>query len=140
MFLPPLLYLALLADGIGFVLRWILFTIVFFIAGRIVSGVNTTFTDAVVVAFIGSVVSSFVHLIFHTFLLLSGLSASLFWLPDLGSALITIAVYIPLFVKFFDTRIFGAIAIGMMCVVFYIIIGIFTTLIDITLQLLFTPP
>lgn len=115
---------AMVAFAIGFLIKWIFLTIVFYIAGRAVTGINTTGSDALIVAFIGALVSEVIHFGFEWFITTYGLAALYWWLPAVGSALITFFVYIPLFMKFFDTSIGGAIAIGLICLILYIIIGI----------------
>lgn len=115
----------LIGFAIGFLIKWIFLTLVFYAAGRIVSGVNAKFTDALLVAFIGSILSAilnigFEYLIYVVMPTLGGY----WWLPAVGSALITLIAYIPLFMHFFDTGLGGALLIGILCVIFYIIIGI----------------
>jgi hypothetical protein len=113
----------LIGTAISFLIKWILLTLVFYAAGRIVSGVNAKFTDALLVALIGSIVSEILHFGFNYALTALGIG-----LPDLlaviASALITLIVYIPLFMHFFDTGVGGALLIGLLCVIFYVIIGI----------------
>lgn len=110
---------------IGFLIKWIFLTLVFYAAGRLVSGVNAKFTDALFVALIGSIVSEVLHFGFEYLIYVAMPSlGSLWWLPAVGSALITLIVYIPLFMHFFDTGLGGALLIGIVCVVFYIIIGV----------------
>lgn len=113
----------LVAIAISFLIKWILLTLVFYAAGRIVSGVNAKFTDALLVALIGSIVSELLHFGFNYALSVLGIA-----LPELfaiiASALITLIVYIPLFMHFFDVGFGGALLIGLLCVIFYVIIGV----------------
>jgi len=114
----------MVAFAIGFLIKWIFLTIVFYIAGRAVTGINTKGSDALIVAFIGALISEILHYAFSWFIITYGLDILFWWLPAVGSALITFIVYIPLFMKFFDAGLGGAIAIGLLCLILYIIIGI----------------
>jgi len=115
----------LIGFAISFLIKWVFLTLVFYAAGRIVSGVNAKFTDALLVAFIGALVSEILHFGFQylIYVVMPSLSG-FFWLPPVGSALITLIVYIPLFMHFFDTGLGGALLIGLLCVFFYILIGV----------------
>jgi hypothetical protein len=130
-----LLTLEIVLFVIGFLLRWIFLTIVFYAAGRLVSGVNAKFTDALLVALIGSIISEVLHEGFRYVLVLFGIG-----LPDLiagiASALITVIVYIPLFMHFFDTSLGGALLIGLICVIFYVLIAFLTAFLVVFLGFL----
>jgi hypothetical protein len=120
---------------ISFLIKWIFLTIVFYAAGRIVSGVNAKFTDAVLVALIGSIVSEILHWAFNYVLGLLGIGLP--WLfAAVASAIITMLVYIPLFMHFFDTSLGGAILIGLLCLIFYVIIGFVTAFLVVFLAFL----
>jgi hypothetical protein len=114
-------------EAVYFVVKWVLLTIVFYITGRIVSGVNTTFTDAVVVAFIGSLLSAILHWGFDYIFPLLGLpfpNPTIELIAIVCSALITVIVYLPLFMHFMDVGFGGAVAIGILCLVIYVLIQI----------------
>ncbi len=116
---------------ISFFVKWVILTIVFYITGRIVSGVNAKFSDAIIVAFIGSLTSFVLHevlgYIFDFVVPTLGLpySIQLLDLLELAIAgLITLVVYLPLFMHFFDVGFGGAVAIGILCLVIYVLIEI----------------
>jgi hypothetical protein len=114
-------------EAIAFFIKWVLLTIVFYITGRIVSGVNAKFTDALIVAFIGSLLSAILHWGFDYIFPILGLpfaASTLELIAIVGAALITVIVYLPLFMHFFDVGFGGAVAIGILCMVFYVLIQI----------------
>ncbi|MFX1562374.1 MAG: hypothetical protein ACFFDP_03605 [Promethearchaeota archaeon] len=124
MMIALILTAELLSTIISFILKSIFLSFVFFFAGRIVTGENTTYSKALLVAIIGSFISEALHWAFRWQLDIIGLDPNLLWLADVGSALITIIVYIPFFMKFFNAGFWGALAIGMFCVILYLIIGV----------------
>lgn len=129
--IEPILTAELISTIIGFFLKWILLSVVFYIAGRIVTGENTTYSKALLVAIIGSIISEMLHWVFRQQLSIIGLDPTLLWLANIVSALITILAYIPCFMKFFKAGIWGAIAIGMFCVIMYILIDVFGDILGI---------
>jgi hypothetical protein len=115
--------------AIVFVVIWLVITLVFFAAGRVVSGINTTFTDAMIVALLGAICSTVLNAIFlileptiASFLTGLGLGAYAPYIGIVISALITICVYIPLIMKYFDTGFWGAVAVGLLVIIFQIIL------------------
>lgn len=134
--LEPIITPELISTIISFFLKWILLSIAFYIAGRIVTGENTTYSKALLVAIIGSIISEILHWAFRWQLDIIGLDPNLLWLADVGSALITIIVYIPFFMKFFNAGFWGALAIGMFCVILYLIIGVINEILNRFLLLL----
>jgi hypothetical protein len=114
-------------QAVYFLVKWVLLTIVFYITGRIVSGVNAKFSDAVIVAFVGSVLSAILHWGFDFVFPSLGLpfaSSTIELIAIVCSALITVIVYLPLFMHFFDVGFGGAVAIGILCLVIYVLIQI----------------
>ena len=130
MFLPGLIgFLIFLA--IILLVVWLVITIVFYAAGRVVSGINTTFTDAMIVSLLGAICNTVLTAIFEYVFAMPSVVAALAatplgpYLGYLGiiiSALITICIYIPLIMKFFDTGFWGAVAVGLLVIIFQIIV------------------
>ena len=111
---------------------WLVISVVFFAAGRVVSGINTTFTDAMIVALLGAICNTILTAIFDfifnlpdvvTALTGMGLGPYLGYLGIIISSLITLCVYIPLIMKFFDTGFWGAIAVGLLVIIFQIVLA-----------------
>ena len=130
MFLPGLIgFLIFLA--IILLVVWLVITLVFFMAGRVVSGINTTFTDAMIVSLLGAICNTVLTAIFEYVFAMPAVLAVLLATPVgpyvsyLGiiiSALITICIYVPLIMKFFDTGFWGAVAVGLLVIIFQIIL------------------
>ncbi len=118
-----LLYLIVIAI-MALIMLWITLALVFFIAGRIVSGMNTTFKDALIVAFLGALVTTILQnaldYVFATFGPFTPYDSILSFAI---AGLITLIVWIPLIMKFFDVGLGGAILVGLLAIVFTIIIG-----------------
>lgn len=140
-----LLYLATLAI-IALVILWLSTAFVFWIAGRIVSGMNTTFKDALIVAFVGALVNTVLQSVFEwlwSFIPLGPLSPYETLITFGLTAFITLLVYIPLIMKFFDVGLGGAILVGILVIIFGIIIGIATAIllviIGVVLALILIP-
>jgi hypothetical protein len=117
----------LLIIAIVFILGWFITAFTFWLAGRAVSGIKATFSDALIVSFVGNIVSSLFYLGFETFLLPTFL---IYFTPILAetvailvSAIISILVYIPLIMRFFDTGLGGAILIGILIIFIWIFIA-----------------
>ncbi|MFX1474730.1 MAG: hypothetical protein ACFFCO_04525 [Promethearchaeota archaeon] len=126
--ITPIGFLILLAAV--FLVTWLVISLLFFAAGRIVSGINTTFTDAMIVALVGAICYTVLTAIFQYLepsLVLFFTDLGLAWfVPYLGftiSSLITLCVYIPLIMKFFDTGFWGAVAVGLLVIIFQIILA-----------------
>ncbi len=130
MFLPGLIgFLIFLA--IILLVVWLAITLLFFMAGRVVSGINTTFTDAMIVSLLGAICNTVLTAIFQYIFAMPTVQAALLatpvgpYLGYLGiiiSALITLCIYIPLIMKFFDTGFWGAVAVGLLVIIFQIIL------------------
>ncbi|MFX1562373.1 MAG: hypothetical protein ACFFDP_03600 [Promethearchaeota archaeon] len=114
---------------IVFIISWLIISFVFYLAGRAVSGKNTTFTDAMIVSLLGNIVSSVLSVAFLLFVypaLLPFLGALSALLVLVGvPALITLIVYIWLIMKFFDTGFWGAVAVGLLVIIIWIVIYVF---------------
>ncbi|MFX1476482.1 MAG: hypothetical protein ACFFCO_13575 [Promethearchaeota archaeon] len=88
---------------------------------------NAKFTDAVIVAFVGSLLSAILHWGFNVGFPMLGLPfapETIDLIALVGAALITIIVYLPLFMHFMDVGIGGAVAMGILCLIIYILIEI----------------
>ncbi len=117
--------------AIVFLVVWLVATLVFYAAGRVVSGINTTFTDAMIVSLLGAICNAVLTAIFNYIfatptvqgiLAAAGLSAYAYVLSVAISSLITICIYIPLIMKFFDTGFWGAVAVGLLVIIFQIVL------------------
>lgn len=116
-----------MGEIIFFLVKWVILTIVFYITGRIVAGLNAKFSDAVIVAFVGSLLSAILHAGFEIGLPMLGLPfahETINLIALIGAALITVIVYLPLFMHFFDVGFGGAVAIGILCLIIYVLIEI----------------
>jgi hypothetical protein len=134
-----LLYLIVVAI-MALIMLWITIALVFFIAGRIVSGMNTTFRDALVVAFVGALVTTILQTLLDWVFTTFGPFTP--WDTLLSFALagfITLIVYIPLIMKFFDVGIGGAILVGLLAIVFTIIIGFIMIILIAVLAIVLLP-
>jgi hypothetical protein len=117
--------LGLIILGLSFLVIWLVTSLVLWIAGRVVSGENAKFTDALLITLIGGILNFILLWLFQTFIQP--------WLLPLGTLgviliisipwLIVLIVYIWLIMKFFDTGILGAIAVGLIVIIISIIIG-----------------
>ncbi|MFX0077796.1 MAG: hypothetical protein ACFE8O_01010 [Candidatus Hermodarchaeota archaeon] len=112
--------------GLSFLVIWLVTSFVFWIASRIIWGKNAQATDALLITLIGNIINFillyFVQYFFEQHLLPLALIGviiiiSIPWL-------IVLVSYIFLIMKFFDTELLGAIAVGVLVVVISIIIGV----------------
>jgi len=138
-----LLYLAVVII-ISLIILWLGLAIALFIAGRIVSGVNTTFGEALLVALIGAILNSILHAIFDYFVM------PLVVLPPpfdtytsiisfILSSVITLIVYLPLFKRFFDVSWGGALVVGIIAFIFMIIMGIISAILIVVMAIVLIP-
>ena len=143
----PILYLAVTVV-IALIILWIGLAIALFIAGRIVSGVNTTFGEALLVALLGAIINSILHSIFEwafTFITLPApLAPYASIISFVISSFITLIVYLPLFKRFFDVSWGGALIVGIIAFIFMIIMGIISAILIVIaafalLPILFLP-
>jgi hypothetical protein len=138
-----LLYIAVTAV-IALIILWLGLAIAFFIAGRIVSGVNTTFGEALLVAFLGAIINTILHAIFeYVFIYIIVLPAPLApYASIIGfviSSFITLIVYLPLFKRFFDVSWGGALIVGIIAFIFMIVMGIISAILIVILAILLLP-
>lgn len=136
MFLVELATMAIL-----FVIGWLIIAFVFWIAGRIVSGMNATFRDALIVSLVGNIISAILEFLFDWFV-----EPLLTTIPFGGllsliiPAIIVLFVYVWLIMKFFDTGILGAIAVGLLVIIIWIglaiVLGMLVVAIFVILGLL----
>jgi hypothetical protein len=126
--ITPLGFLILVAAIL--IVVWLVISLVFYAAGRVVSGINTTFTDAMIVALVGAICYAVLTAIFQIMeptlvTMLTGLGMGWFapYLGFVASSLITLCVYIPLIMKFFDTGFWGAVAVGLLVIIFQIVLA-----------------
>ncbi len=112
--------------GLSFLVIWLVTSFILWIIGRIAWGKTAQLTDALQITLIGNIINFillyFVQYFIESLLLPLGLVGviliiSIPWL-------IVLVVYIWLIMKFFDTEILGAIAVGLLVVVISIIIGV----------------
>ncbi|MFX1510465.1 MAG: hypothetical protein ACFFBR_09190 [Promethearchaeota archaeon] len=120
MLIPELIF-----AGISFLIIWIFGSIILWLAGKVVSGYNAKFTDALWISLIGAIIQTLLGLAM-TFFVIPLLPAGLLGLI-LGTVvplIIVLIVYIWLIMHFFDTGFLGALAVGILYFIFMIIIGI----------------
>ncbi|MFX0168881.1 MAG: hypothetical protein ACFE89_05910 [Candidatus Hodarchaeota archaeon] len=134
-----LLYLAVTVI-IAIIILWLGLAIAFFIAGRLVSGVNTTFGEALLVALLGAIINSVLQAIFSfvfTMYFPSVPYADI--LSFVISSFITLIVYLPLFKRFFDVSWGGAIIVGIIAFIFMIIMGIISAILIVVAAIVLIP-
>lgn len=106
---------------------WLVNAFIFYAAGRAVSGTSTAFSDALIVALFGAIVNGALQWAFQWILVPMiphvPLAPYLGGAAVIGAALITLIVYIPLIMKFFDIRFGRTILIGLLASVFNIFIS-----------------
>lgn len=116
----------LITLGLIFLFVWLFTSFILYLAGRVVSGENAKFTDALLITLIGNILNVILLAAFTIFI-----EPLLLPLGLLGTILVLVLpwiivlfVYIWLVMRFFDTGILGAIAIGLIVIVISIIIGV----------------
>jgi hypothetical protein len=109
------------------VVVWLVNAFIFYAARRTVSGTSTAFSDALIVALFGAIGNGALQWAFQWILIPMippmPLAPYLGIAAVIGAALITLIVYIPLIVKFFDMRFGQAILVGLLASVFNIFIS-----------------
>jgi len=112
--------------GLSFLVIWLVTSFILWLAGRVVSGENAKYTDALLITLIGNIINFILLYLFQFFveslLLPLGLIGAILIISI--PWLIVLVGYIWLIMKFFDTEILGAIAVGILVVVISIIIGV----------------
>ena len=112
--------------GLSFLVIWLVTSFILWLAGRVVSGENAKYTDALLITLIGNIINFILLYLFQFFveqlLLPLGLIGAILIISI--PWLIVLVGYIWLIMKFFDTEILGAVAVGLLVVVISIIIGV----------------
>ncbi len=123
---------------IPFLIIWIFGSLVLWLAGRVVSGGNAKFTDALIISLLGAIINT--ALTFALDLWVLPLLPPGWELLGLVLPLIIILiVYIWLIMRFFDTGVAGALAVGILYIIFMIIILIILGFIAVMLLFLLLP-
>ncbi len=91
----------LMTDIILFVIQFIIATIAFFIAGRMLSGVNAKFSDAIIVALLGLLLQLGIDAAID-FILVPGLNVLVLFAWDVVGLIATFIVWMILIQYFFD--------------------------------------
>ncbi|MFX1318482.1 MAG: hypothetical protein ACFE9D_10975 [Promethearchaeota archaeon] len=133
----------LIVEGIIFLILWLFGSLILWLAGKVVSGYNAKFTDALIISLLGTIISRVFNWVMVTFvssyLLSLGLIGAI--LVILIPLIIVLIVYIVLIMHFFDTGFLGALAVGILYVIFMVIIliilGIFIGVLILLLLVLF---
>ncbi|MFX1562375.1 MAG: hypothetical protein ACFFDP_03610 [Promethearchaeota archaeon] len=112
----------LIPYAVAFLLIWLVGSFIFWIAGRIVTGLNAEYREAFIVAFIGALIAATLYGIFYVTLYVTGLQTVYWWAPAVASTLITLFAYVPLCMRFFDVGFWGAIAVGFIVIVISVLI------------------
>jgi len=112
--------------GLSFLVIWLVTSFILWLAGRVVSGENAKYTDALLITLIGNIINFILLYLFQFFVESLLLPLGLIGVILIISIpwLIVLVGYIWLIMKFFDTEILGAIAVGILVVVISIIIGV----------------
>lgn len=125
-----------------FIIFWIAGSLILWIAGRIVSGPeNAKFTDALWISLLGAILDTALTWVFDNFVTPS--------LPTMGPIvdliisllplIIVLIIYIWLIMRFFDTGVLGAFAVGILYFIFIVIIGIIMAVLAVTFIFLLLP-
>ncbi|MFX0079599.1 MAG: hypothetical protein ACFE8O_10215 [Candidatus Hermodarchaeota archaeon] len=127
---------------IPFLIFWIAGSLILWIAGRIVSGPeNAKFTDALWISLLGAILDVALTWVFDNFiapaLLPFGLIGDILILVI--PLIVILIIYIWLIMRFFDTGVLGAFAVGILYIIFIVIIGIIMAILAVTLILLLLP-
>ncbi len=112
--------------GLSFLVIWLVTSFILWIVGRIAWGKDTQYTDALLITLIGNIINFILLYFFQYFIESLLLPLGLIGVILIISIpwLIVLVGYIWLIMKFFDTEILGAIAVGLLVVVISIIIGV----------------
>ena len=120
--------------AIVFLITWLFGSLVLWGAGKIVSGYNAKFTDALLISLLGAIINIGIDWVMDTYvipMLPPGLLSLILGL--LVPLIIILIVYIVLIMHFFDTGFLGALAVGILYFIFMIIIGIILVVIGVVL-------
>jgi hypothetical protein len=109
---------------------WLFGSFVLWLAGKVVSGYNAKFTEALIISLLGTIINIGVSWVFGFF----GFTDLIFGV--IVPLVIVLIVYILLIMHFFDTGFLGALAVGILYFIFMIIIGIILLIIGVILLVL----
>ncbi len=121
---------------IAFIIEFIVATIAFFVAGRLLSGVNAKFSDAIFVAFLGLLLKFAIDLILIS-ILVPGLNEIVIFAWNVVGLLAAFIVWMLLVQHFFDTLFFRGLSI---VIIAFILIAIIDFGIHFLFLLLFPGP
>jgi hypothetical protein len=112
--------------GLSFLVIWLVTSFILWLAGRIIWGETAKYTDALLITLIGNIINFILLYLLQYFIEPLLLPLGLIGVILIISIpwLIVLIGYIWLIMKFFDTEIIGAIAVGLIVVVISIIIGV----------------
>lgn len=112
--------------GLSFLVIWLVTSFILWIIGRIIWGKDAQYTDALLITLIGNIINFILLYFFQYFIEPLLLPLGLIGVILIISIpwMIVLVVYIFLIMKFFDTEILGAIAVGLLVVVISIIFGV----------------
>ena len=112
--------------GLSFLVIWLVTSFILWIIGRIGWGKDAQYTDALLITLIGNIINFILLYFFQYFIEPLLLPLGLIGVILIISIpwLIVLVVYIFLIMKFFETEILGAIAVGLLVVLISIIIGV----------------
>jgi hypothetical protein len=112
--------------GLSFLVIWLITSFILWIIGRIGWGKDAQYTDALLITLIGNIINFILLYFFQYFIEPLLLPLGLIGVILIISIpwLIVLVVYIFLIMKFFETEILGAIAVGLLVVLISIIIGV----------------
>ena len=106
---------------ITFIISFVVATIAFFAAGRLLSGVNAKFTDAIFVALLGLLLKLGIDWAI-SFVLVPGLNDIVLFAWSVVSLLATFIVWMILVQHFFDTMFFRGLSIVLMAFILILVI------------------
>jgi hypothetical protein len=112
--------------GLSFLVIWLVTSFILWLVGRIIWGETAKYTDALLITLIGNIINFILLYLLQYFIEPLLLPLGLIGVILIISIpwLIVLVGYIWLIMKFFDTEILGAIAVGLIVVVISIIIGV----------------
>jgi hypothetical protein len=129
MLIAELIFLA-----ITFLIFWLLGSLILWGAGKVVSGYNAKFTDALLISLLGAIINMGLTWVMESFvipMLPPGLIGLI--LATVVPLIIVLIVYIVLIMHFFDTGFLGALAVGILYFIFIFIIGLVLVMVGVVL-------
>jgi hypothetical protein len=130
----------LITDIVIFLIQFIIATLAFFIAGRMLSGVNAKFTDALIVALLGLLLQLGIDAAID-FVLVPGLNVLVLYAWDVVGLIATFIVWMILIQYFFDCSFIRGmfiVAIGFVLILLVDLIGGY--LLDFIIPIVFPGP